>query len=135
MAVSRAAIERAGLLDEELFAYVEDVDWCLRIRDCRPRRRLRPRRRGRGTASRPRRGGAASPTSLLLPRRNMLAVCERYRPLPRGLTGARRALVVGTHLAQALAAPRAAPRSGPPSAAGATTAAAGWAAAERQSER
>ena len=32
MAVSRAAAERAGLLDERLFAYVEDVDWSLRIR-------------------------------------------------------------------------------------------------------
>ena len=32
MAVSAPAIERAGLLDEDLFAYVEDVDWSLRIR-------------------------------------------------------------------------------------------------------
>ena len=41
LAVSRDAIDRVGLLDEELFAYLEDVDWCLRIRDCRPPRRLR----------------------------------------------------------------------------------------------
>jgi GT2 family glycosyltransferase len=33
MAVSRAAIERAGLLDESLFAYAEDTEWCLRIRE------------------------------------------------------------------------------------------------------
>ena len=33
MAVSRPAIEAAGLLDEDLFAYVEDVDWSLRIRE------------------------------------------------------------------------------------------------------
>ena len=33
MAVSREAIERAGLLDDDLFAYVEDVDWSLRIRE------------------------------------------------------------------------------------------------------
>ena len=33
LAVSRGAIDRVGLLDEELFAYLEDVDWCLRIRD------------------------------------------------------------------------------------------------------
>ena len=33
LAVSREAIDRVGLLDEELFAYLEDVDWCLRIRD------------------------------------------------------------------------------------------------------
>ena len=35
MAVSRSAIETAGLLDEELFAYVEDVDWSLRLRAAR----------------------------------------------------------------------------------------------------
>ena len=33
MAVSRRAIERVGLLDDELFAYAEDVDWSLRIRE------------------------------------------------------------------------------------------------------
>ena len=32
MAISREAIEAVGLLDEELFAYVEDVDWALRVR-------------------------------------------------------------------------------------------------------
>ena len=31
MAVSRAAIEAAGLLDEELFLYAEDLEWSLRI--------------------------------------------------------------------------------------------------------
>jgi GT2 family glycosyltransferase len=30
--VRRAALERIGLLDENLFAYNEDVDWCLRAR-------------------------------------------------------------------------------------------------------
>ena len=33
MAVSREAVEAAGELDEDLFAYVEDVDWSLRIRE------------------------------------------------------------------------------------------------------
>src|SRR2546423_7530777 len=32
VAVSRAAAENAGLLDESLFMYVEDVDWSLRMR-------------------------------------------------------------------------------------------------------
>ena len=32
MAVSRTAVIRAGLLDEQLFAYVEDVEWSLRVR-------------------------------------------------------------------------------------------------------
>ena len=33
MAISREAIEAAGLLDEGLFAYVEDVDFALRVRE------------------------------------------------------------------------------------------------------
>jgi GT2 family glycosyltransferase len=90
MAVSRAAIEAAGLLDEELFLYAEDLEWCLRIRaagfavvyvpDARVRHRV--------SASA---GGAGSPTTAYYETRNVLAVVERHRPLPRGLTGARRA--------------------------------------------
>jgi GT2 family glycosyltransferase len=93
MAVSRAAIEAAGLLDEELFLYAEDLEWCLRIRaagfavvyvpDARVRHRV-------SAAA----GGAGSPTTLYYETRNVLAVAERHRPLPRGLRGARRAAVV-----------------------------------------
>jgi hypothetical protein len=39
-------------------------------------------------------GGAGSPTTSYYETRNMLAVVERQRPLPSGLTGLRRALVV-----------------------------------------
>jgi GT2 family glycosyltransferase len=93
MAVSRAAIEAAGLLDEELFLYAEDLEWCLRIREAGfaivyvPDARVRHR----VSASA---GGAGSPTTLYYETRNVLAVVERHRPLPRGLTGARRAAVV-----------------------------------------
>lgn len=93
MAVSRAAIEAAGLLDEELFLYAEDLEWCLRIRDAGfavvyvPGARVRHRV---SAAS----GGAGSPTTSYYETRNMLAVVERYRPLPHGLAGLRRALVV-----------------------------------------
>ena len=45
MAVSRAAIEAAGLLDEELFLYAEDLEWSLRIRRAGLRGRVRARRR------------------------------------------------------------------------------------------
>ena len=94
MAVSREAIEAAGLFDEELFLYAEDLDWCLRIREAGfavvyvPAARVRHRVSAAA-------GGAGSPTTSYYETRNMLAVVERYRPLPRGLTGARRALVVG----------------------------------------
>ncbi len=104
LAVSRGAIDRVGLLDEELFAYLEDVDWCLRIRDAGLRVVFVPSARSwhRVSAST---GGAASTTSLYYHCRNMLAVCERRAPLTRGHTGVRRGIIVGAHLAQALTHP------------------------------
>jgi GT2 family glycosyltransferase len=104
LAVSRVAINRVGLLDEELFAYLEDVDWCLRIRDAGLRVVFVPSARSwhRVSAST---GGAASTTSLYYHCRNMLAVCERRAPLTRGHTGVRRAIIVGAHFAQALTHP------------------------------
>jgi GT2 family glycosyltransferase len=105
MAVSRAAVDAAGLLDESLFAYVEDVEWSLRIR-----------RAGfavvyvpdavvvhKGSAST---GGGASTQNLYYDTRNTIVVCERYAPLPPGLRALRRAVVVGAHLAQAASHPR-----------------------------
>jgi GT2 family glycosyltransferase len=101
LAVSREATDRAGLLDEELFAYLEDVDWCLRIRDVGLRVVFVPSARAwhRVSAST---GGAASTTSIYYHCRNLLAVCERRAPLPRCLTGGRRAVIVVTHLLQSL---------------------------------
>jgi GT2 family glycosyltransferase len=100
MAVSREAIERVGLLDEDLFAYVEDVDWSLRIRaaglDCvfvpgaRAAHRL--------SAST---GGAASTHTVYYGARNTIVVCERHRPLGAAGTAARRAAVLGAFLAHA----------------------------------
>ena len=107
MAVRRTAIEAAGLLDEELFLYAEDLDWSLRIRAAGfavvyvPAARVRHRV---SSAS----GGAGSPTTTYYETRNMLAVVERYRPLPRGLQGLRRALVVAPRVLFALRRPPAA---------------------------
>ena len=116
MAVSREAIERAGPLDEDLFAYVEDVEWCLRIRRAGLAVVFVPGARvwHRVSAST---GGAGSATSLYYDTRNTLVVCERYRPLPPGLRGLRRAAVIGAHLAQA---------ARPPSRAAAVAVLAGW---------
>ena len=100
MAVSRVAVDRAGLLDEELFAYVEDVEWSLRIRRAGfavvfvPEARVWHRGQ---TAS----GGSASVTNLYYDTRNTIVVAERYRPLPRGVRSLRRLVAVGAHLVQA----------------------------------
>jgi GT2 family glycosyltransferase len=105
MAVSRAAIERAGLLDERLFAYVEDAEWSLRIRSAGFEVVYVPRAvvRHKVSAST---GGTASITNLYYDTRNTIAVCEWHRPLPRGLRSLRRGVIVGAHLAQAVRHPR-----------------------------
>jgi GT2 family glycosyltransferase len=104
MAVSREAIAAAGLLDEQLFAYAEDVDWCLRIRAAGFGVIFVPGAKvwHVGSAST---GGLGSPTSLYYDTRNVLAVVERQRPLPPVARGLRRGVVVGAHLAAAARAP------------------------------
>lgn len=104
MAVSWAAIEQAGLLDLELFAYVEDVEWSLRIRRAGFGVVFVPdaRARHKGSAAT---GGRASTTNLYYSTRNTIVVSERYARLPRGLRALRRGVVVGAHLAQSLSHP------------------------------
>jgi hypothetical protein len=104
MAISRAALEHTGLLDEELFLYVEDVDLSLRVRgagfavifvaDAVVRHK--------GSAST---GGSSSTTNMYYSTRNTIVVVERHRPLPSGLRALRRGIVVTTHLAQAATHP------------------------------
>ena len=104
LAVSRSAAERAGLLDESLFLYVEDVEWSLRIRAAGFAVVFVPdaRVRHKGSAAS---GGSGSTTNLYYDTRNTIAVTERYARLPAGLRGLRRLVVVGAHLVQALAHP------------------------------
>ena len=104
LAVSRKAIDAAGLLDETLFAYVEDVEWSLRIRRAGFAVVFVPDAivRHKGSTST---GGRASTTNLYYDTRNTIATCERHQPLPRGLTACRRGVVVGAHLAQAMTHP------------------------------
>jgi GT2 family glycosyltransferase len=103
-AISRRALERVGLLDESLFAYVEDVDLSLRVRAVGFAIVFVPDAvvRHKGSAST---GGRASTTNLYYDTRNTIVVVERYRPLPTPLTGLRRAIVVVMHLAQAASHP------------------------------
>jgi GT2 family glycosyltransferase len=100
MAVSRAAIERAGLLDESLFAYAEDTDWCLRIREAGFGVVFVPDAKVRhiGSAST---GGMRSPTSIYYDTRNMIAVAERHDPRGGAAAALRRGVVLGAHLANA----------------------------------
>ncbi len=100
LAVSRIAADQAGLLDESLFLYVEDVEWSLRVRAAGlavvfvPEARVRHK----GSAST---GGSASTANLYYDTRNTIAVAERHAPLPPGLRALRRGVVVVAHLAQA----------------------------------
>ena len=100
MAVSRRAIEATGLLEEQLFAYVEDVDWCLRIREAGMAVVFVPDAKvwHRVSAST---GGTHSTTTLYYDTRNTIWVCERHDRLGRGARSLRRGVIVGAHLAQA----------------------------------
>jgi hypothetical protein len=102
--VSRAAAETAGLLDESLFLYVEDVDWSLRIRragfavvyvsDALVRHK--------GSAAS---GGRRSTMNLYYDTRNTIVVLEKHARLPRGLKALRRGVVVAAHVGQTIGHP------------------------------
>jgi GT2 family glycosyltransferase len=109
MGVSRAAIERAGLLDEELFAYVEDVDWSLRIRAAGFACRFVPDARAVHALSASTGGDGASTHTLYYGARNTVVVCERHLPLGRVGTGLRRACIGASFLLRALLVQRSRP--------------------------
>jgi GT2 family glycosyltransferase len=89
----RAAIETIGLLDEDLFAYFEDMDWCLRGRQAGYEVLVVPRARvshaGQGSS------GTFSPLSTYYSVRNHLLVAARYA---RGPSPVLQLLVVIYHL-------------------------------------
>jgi GT2 family glycosyltransferase len=101
MAVSRAAIEAAGLLDERLFAYVEDVDWSLRVRaagfDCV----FVPEARAWHAMTASTGGSARSTHTVYYGVRNTIAVVERHLALGPVGTRLRRALVLASFAAHA----------------------------------
>jgi len=104
MAVSHTAAESAGLLDSQLFAYVEDVEWSLRIRRAGFAVVFVPgaRVRHKGSAAT---GGRRSTTNLYYDTRNTIVVAERHARLPRGARALRRGVIVGAHLAQSMSHP------------------------------
>jgi hypothetical protein len=96
MAVSRPALDAAGLLDEDLFAYVEDVDLSLRVRRAGFEVLVVPRARAWHRVSASTGGETGSTHAMYYGVRNTVVVTERHRPLQRPLRGLRRALIVGT---------------------------------------
>lgn len=82
MAVPRTAIERVGVFDDDLFAYVEDVDWSLRIRAAGFSCWFVPAARAIHALSASTGGDSGSTATLYYGARNTIVVCERH--LPRG---------------------------------------------------
>jgi len=102
MAVPRDVIEAVGAMDEDLFLYVEDVEWCLRIRAAGRTVRLVPDAVAWHLVSASSGGERASLHAMYYGVRNTIVVCERHRPLGRGLGWLRRAFVLVVFLGQAL---------------------------------
>jgi GT2 family glycosyltransferase len=104
MVLSRRLLDETGLLDPELFAYVEDVDLSLRARERGFAVVFVPDAvvRHKGSAST---GGSTSTHNVYYDTRNTILVTERHRPLPPGLRTLRRGVIVGAHLLQAAGHP------------------------------
>jgi GT2 family glycosyltransferase len=105
MAISRPAVEEVGLLDEDLFAYVEDVDWALRVRAAGFGVLFAPGARAWHSVSASTGGEAASTHTLYYGARNTVAALERRRPLGRIGTTLRRAVIFATFALHALTRP------------------------------
>ncbi|HEY2435630.1 MAG TPA: glycosyltransferase family 2 protein [Solirubrobacteraceae bacterium] len=97
MAVSREALETVGLLDERLFAYVEDVDLALRARQAGFEIVLAPDAHAWHRVSASTGGEAASTHTLYYGVRNTVTVLERHRPLGVWGNRARRASILATY--------------------------------------
>jgi GT2 family glycosyltransferase len=102
MAVSRETIERVGMLDEDLFAYVEDVDWALRARAAGLEVVFAPEARAWHRVSASTGGEAASTHTLYYGVRNTVAMLERRRPLGPAGTALRRGVILASFIAHAL---------------------------------
>jgi len=103
MAVSRRTVDAVGLLDDDLFAYVEDVDWCCRARAAGFEIWFVPDAVAWHRVSASTGGERASTHALYYGVRNTIAVSERQLPLPRGPRELRRWLILAVFLFQAVA--------------------------------
>jgi GT2 family glycosyltransferase len=102
LAVSRETMQAVGLLDEELFAYVEDVDWALRARSAGFEVVFAPGARAWHAVSASTGGEAKSTHTLYYGVRNTIVVLEQRRPLGRLAGALRRAAITATFSMYAL---------------------------------
>jgi GT2 family glycosyltransferase len=100
MAVPRQAIEAVGAFDEGLFAYVEDVEWCVRLARAGWPTVLVADARARHGLSKST-GGHGSTATLYYGARNTVVVCERLAPRGHARTGLRRAVIAATFAVRA----------------------------------
>lgn len=105
MAVSAAAAEAAGLMDEGLFLYVEDVDWSLRIRRAGFKIRFVPDAKAWHRVAASTGGEKDSVDYLYYATRNTIAVCESNEPMPLVLTRLRRLVIAASFAAHGLTKP------------------------------
>lgn len=98
MALSRSMLERVGLLDDDLFAYVEDVDLSLRARKAGFEVVFVPTARAWHAVGGSTGGEYGSTHTLFYGVRNTIVVCERHRPLALAGTWLRRLAIVGSYL-------------------------------------
>ena len=101
MAVSRSALEAVGLLDQALFAYVEDIDLALRLREAGFAVVFAPDARARHRVSASTGGEEGSTHTLYYGVRNTVSVLERQRPLGRMGTALRRCTILVTFVLHA----------------------------------
>ena len=103
MAVSREVIEAVGMLDDELFAYVEDVDWSMRARRAGFEVWFVPDAIAWHRVSASTGGERASTHALYYGVRNTIVVSERHLALRQPLHHLRRWLIFAVFLFQAVA--------------------------------
>lgn len=102
MAISRPALQRVGPFDEDLFAYVEDVELALRVKRAGYAVVFAPQAHAWHAVSASTGGESRSTHTLYYGTRNTIAVVERALPLPAPLKQLRRLSVTGSFALYAL---------------------------------
>jgi GT2 family glycosyltransferase len=105
MLVPAEVAREVGLLDDDLFIYMEDVDWAMRMHAAGRRCYLVPAARLWHRVS-VTWGGENAPAVAYYTTRNTLAVCERHAPMRGPRARLRRLETVGANLLHALRARR-----------------------------